>query len=307
MAGIGIITNPYSKKNKKEPGHKIMLGYVLGNRGVYHITESLSDLENVARKFKEQRIEILGINGGDGTIQRTISTFIKIYEDQPLPKIALLRGGTINIIAGNLGIRGSSKHLLLNLVERFHAGEPFKEQTVQTLKCEDQYGFIFTGGFASNFLVEYYKNKKGPWGAVLFIIKLAFSAIRNKGLMLKLIKPFVVRYHGKDVEERNKTATTILASTLPCLPLYFKLFTRIDYAKRLFQFFIFENNHMELLRITTRILFHRNIKKYQPTDLLLDDLTLYSEEGFEMGMDGELFGHYNTVHLGMGPPLTFIK
>lgn len=306
MSGIGIITNPYSKKNLKKPGHKIMLGYILGNKGVYQITENLDALERVAQEFKAQNIEILGINGGDGTIQRTITTFIHVYKNQPLPKIALLRGGTINIIAGNLGLKGSSKTLLLDLVEKYHEGSDFTEIPIRTIKCDNQYGFMFTGGFASTFLEEYYKNKTGPLGAALFSLKLAISALRNKGLIKKLVKNIQLTYSGTQTKEKTCTANTILASTLPSLPLFLKLFTRVAGTTSFFQLFLLKNRPVEIVYMCLKLLFRMNLSKFGMVDILTQDICIRTQSKMLIGMDGEIFGQQNTFSLSLGPVLTFI-
>ena len=67
-------------------------------------TETLDEVRGLAREFKEKGIDILGISGGDGTNHRTLSTFLEVYGETPLPKIALLRGGTMNNLANQLGI-----------------------------------------------------------------------------------------------------------------------------------------------------------------------------------------------------------
>ena len=97
MSGIGIITNPHSKQNKRNPSRSQLLSYILGKQGQMEVTQSLDDLAQVAEKFKKNEIEILAINGGDGTISQTLTAFHKVYGDTKLPKIAILPGGTMNV------------------------------------------------------------------------------------------------------------------------------------------------------------------------------------------------------------------
>ena len=59
-------------------------------------------LKRVAADFRQSKIEILAINGGDGTISKTLTAFINEYGDEPLPKIAILKGGTINVVERTL-------------------------------------------------------------------------------------------------------------------------------------------------------------------------------------------------------------
>ena len=134
MSGIGIITNPHSKLNKRNPQRTALLGYILGEKGRLEVTNNLDDLGRVAREFKSKNIGILAINGGDGTICRTLTAFIQVYGNAPLPKVALLRGGTINVLANNLGIAGSPEQVLYRLVEVYSNEEKdFENEKIETV------------------------------------------------------------------------------------------------------------------------------------------------------------------------------
>ena len=63
MSGIGIITNPHSKLNKRNPNRTALLGYILGAKGQLEVTNTLADLGRVARDFKDKGITTLAING----------------------------------------------------------------------------------------------------------------------------------------------------------------------------------------------------------------------------------------------------
>ena len=63
--GIGVVVNPYSRKNRKNPEAIKKLGYIIGDKGSCEATRSLSDVERVAREFMEKGVEILALSGGD--------------------------------------------------------------------------------------------------------------------------------------------------------------------------------------------------------------------------------------------------
>ena len=117
MAGIGIITNPHAKSNKQDPFKQETMSYLLGKQGDFRITKSLDELKTVAKEFLENNISVLAINGGDGTIMRTLTIFKEIYKDHPLPLVAVLPGGTANVLAQNLKIKDSPELCLMKLVE----------------------------------------------------------------------------------------------------------------------------------------------------------------------------------------------
>ena len=116
MPGIGVILNPYSKKFKKDPNRAKHMGFIVGDKASCKETEDLDDLRRVAEEFKTRDIDILAINGGDGTNHCTLTTFLQVYREKPLPKIALLRGGTLNTVARSVGVKGRSEDILSNLL-----------------------------------------------------------------------------------------------------------------------------------------------------------------------------------------------
>jgi len=116
MPGIGIILNPYSSLYRNDPERLKRVGFIVGDRGSCHATDTLDDVRELASEFKERDIDILGISGGDGTNHKTLTAFIKVYGEKPLPRIAFLRGGTANNTATQLGIRGTPERILSNLM-----------------------------------------------------------------------------------------------------------------------------------------------------------------------------------------------
>ena len=188
MAGIGIISNPHSKANKGNSSRQDVFSYLLGQRGKAVSTKNLLELKQAAINFRSQDIDILAINGGDGTISCTISAFIHAYEDKKLPAIALLRGGTINTLAGNLNIKGSPEQNLFKLVERYSSKKRIKTIKLGTLSVGSQYGFIFASGSVANFLQLFYKQKTNALGSLALIFKLAASRFLYKPFYNKTIK-----------------------------------------------------------------------------------------------------------------------
>src|SRR5215470_977396 len=105
MPGIGVITNPRSRANLRDPSKARKLGYLIGSHGSAQATKSLDDLYRVCEEFKKERIDVLGISGGDGTLHHTLTAMIRTYGDElALPPVAILRGGTMNTIARSFGI-----------------------------------------------------------------------------------------------------------------------------------------------------------------------------------------------------------
>jgi hypothetical protein len=66
--------------------------------------------------FARKNVEIVAVNGGDGTIQAVLTA---LFHDNPfstLPLLAILRSGTTSMTAGDVGLRGSALHGLGKLM-----------------------------------------------------------------------------------------------------------------------------------------------------------------------------------------------
>src|SRR3954470_14930223 len=118
MPGIGLITNPRSRVNQRDPGRARRLSYLVGSHGNAEATKSIDDLYRVCEEFKKERIDVLGISGGDGTLHHTLTAMLSTYGEQPMPMIAILRGGTMNTVANSLGIKGETGQLLFELIDK---------------------------------------------------------------------------------------------------------------------------------------------------------------------------------------------
>ncbi|MBI4412223.1 MAG: hypothetical protein HY541_07050 [Deltaproteobacteria bacterium] len=209
MPGIGVILNPYSKKYRDNPERMKRMGFIVGDKASCKQTEDLSDLRRVADEFKSRDIDILAISGGDGTNHCTLTTFIQVYGDKPLPKIVFLRGGTLNTVAGSLNLYGTPEKILSNLLIRYHEDLPFQTRQVWLTKINDEYGFIFGMGVIYNFMNDYYRHGNlNPLIAAGTLFKAIGSAIINGKLARQMFDRFdaEVTVNGKKWAFANYTA-----------------------------------------------------------------------------------------------------
>ncbi len=309
MPGIGIITNPNSKANKRDPSKSALLGYILGQQGQLAVTNSIEHLHQVAHSFKDSKIEILAINGGDGTISQTLSAFVSAYGSEPLPKIALLRGGTMNVLASNLGIRGTSERLLFNLVERYSASKIPSPITLQSLDVNGRIGFLYADGVAYSVLDEFYRNKSNALGAIWLVIQIAGSALTQGQLSKKIIKNQNIEIESEGLGRRKIASTMLFASTIDRMPLGLRLFPYARSSPGRFQV-------VDVISTPDRLLFDLP-KIVSKTELGDNDqrisfcsprLSLSCDKEYNYSVDGELYSvpGGQEVVLKMGPRFEFI-
>lgn len=193
LSGIAVVTNPRSRRNLRDPAIAGQLAYILGDRGQLAQPTNREELIDTARRFRDHGIDVLAINGGDGTAHVVLTAMMQAYGTDPLPPIALLRGGTMNTVASGIGIRGSPATLLGALVGRYHSGEPLG-QVERNLLCVPgeipQYGFLFGNGLISNFLEAYYESRSpSPVTAAWILARAVASAAVGGALIRRLMRP----------------------------------------------------------------------------------------------------------------------
>ena len=71
------------------------------------MTHSPADIGPALEELAAREVSVLAINGGDGTGSAILGQLLESGLFKQPPLIALLPGGTANMNAGDIGIRGS--------------------------------------------------------------------------------------------------------------------------------------------------------------------------------------------------------
>lgn len=233
MPGIGIISNPHSRRNRRHPEQMRRLAYILGRDDNHELTNRIEDVGDAARQFRDNDIDILALNGGDGTNHVTLTKFIEVWGDAPLPKVALLRGGTMNTVSNAVGVKGTPSRLLANLVEKYYTKQPFETTERDLLKITDEtgsrYGFIFGNGLVANFLEAYYgTGKPSPTMAARLLAKAIATMPFDSDINRQLFRPFRARIELDESTWKERDYTAVLASTVDQIGLGFRPFIRAE-------------------------------------------------------------------------------
>ncbi|MCY4379980.1 MAG: diacylglycerol kinase family protein [Proteobacteria bacterium] len=312
MAGIGIISNPHSKLNRQNPKRSDYLSYIAGKEGHVAITKSMAELSDVAKTFKEQDISILAINGGDGTISQTLSIFYQVYQDKTLPKIALLRGGTMNVLANNLNIKGTPEQILYRLIEKHSTGAPITVVTQASLKIDNKIGFLFASGTPVNFLQRFYQHDKSSLMAVWLILKVVLFRFCRKEFYKKIVTTTSCQITVDEETSVEHNTISIFISTLAHMPLGPKLFPDMEPQLNTKQ------NKAQLvsytidpLKASVRVPWDAFLLAAKDTNiktrLLGQKFTLTTESKMPYTLDGELYSQEDQVlNISLGPAFEFL-
>jgi diacylglycerol kinase (ATP) len=311
VSGIGIITNPNSKLNKRNPKRKDLLAYILGKQGDLEITSDIDDIKRVATQFKREKIDILAINGGDGTISRTLSAFVREYEGTKLPKVVLLKGGTINVLASNLNVKGSPEQILFRLVESHSSDSEMAITTLSTLRVGQTVGFLFGTGIVPRFLSLYYKNKSGKLGAFLWAIRVWMSFCLTRNLYRQVLRDerLKTEFHARERQSfvLDHIGSGLLISTIPKMPLGYHLFDRLILGTDVFQWVALTFKAKNAFYLLPKTLLYSRKKSLGKLTNCADRATIEGEENLKYTIDGELYtAQTNPLSVQLGPKIEFL-
>jgi diacylglycerol kinase family enzyme len=308
MPGIGLIANTRSRLNARDPGRVRRLGYLIGSHGTAQATRSLDDLYRVCEELKKERIDVLGISGGDGTLHHTLTAMIRTYGDEPLPRIAILRGGTMNTIARSFGIFGRTSRLLFELVDKHSRGQALPLFERPLLRVGDKYGFIFGNGIIYNFLSEYYATgRPSPATATRLIASAAASSLVQGPLAQRIYKRFKARIVADGDAWACHDFVTVAASVVEQIGLGFRPFYRAHEQPDKFAVLGIHTSATGFVSELPRILAGQPMRRDKVIDQLASELIFASDEELRYIIDGDTYVGGGELTVRLGPRLRFVR
>jgi len=99
-----VITNPHSTRNRRGLAH---VRAALDGRVLHRVSESADALPEILQQLASDGVQLLGINGGDGTIHSVLTELAR--SGAAVPTLALIPGGSTNMSARDVN-RGPMGH-----------------------------------------------------------------------------------------------------------------------------------------------------------------------------------------------------
>lgn len=192
---IGVVVNPHAGRNRGQQGRVQRLQDIVGDAGIVFGPSTLDELEDLARELKTRGISILAVCGGDGSFFRTLSSVVRVFGAEHLPKFLPLRAGSMNTIARAVGCRrGSPETVLASIMADLRAQRPLVS-TERQLLCINatHYGFMTGAGAVVRFLQAYYASGSGPITAARVFGRALGSALVGSEFASDLLAPFSAR------------------------------------------------------------------------------------------------------------------
>jgi len=312
MSGIGVVMNPRSRRNRKDPRASLRLARALGDHGIVREAGSIDELYRIAEDFKKLKIDVLGISGGDGTNHVTLTGFIDVYGGHGLPEIAFLRGGTMNTVANSVGIAdGRPEGLLGKLIRAYaeRASRPLANVERHVMRIGSHYGFLFGVGAVYGFMAEYYRDgEPTPLVAAKTLLRGIGSTFIGGETVKRIAKPFrgFVEFEDSTVwEERDYIAIT--AGTIDQMGLNFKPFHRFNEKPNAFHILGIYASPFGLVRQFPRIFRGEGMAEGHAHERVTDCATLHSHDGIMRYMiDGDLHESRGPLRVGIGPKVRIV-
>jgi diacylglycerol kinase family enzyme len=338
MPGIGVIYNPRSGRNLRDPKAARRLSLALGDHGVLREAASIDQLYRVAEDFQRLQIDVLGISGGDGTNGVTITGFLDVYQGSALPQIAFLRGGTMNTAANSVGVRrGVPEGLLDRLVRAYveRASLPLRdvERHVVKLRGEtsarcaasgesdaavasmkapplaEKFGFVFGVGVVCGYLAEYYAGgRPNPVVAAKTLLRGIGSALVGGEMIRRMAEPFrgtVELDDGTVWEERDYL--TVAGGTIDQIGLNFRPFHRYAESPGRFHILGIHTTPMGFVRQLPRIWRAAPMQPGHTFDATATSVTIRSPKGpIRYMVDGDLHQCEGPLRVSIGPRVRIV-
>lgn len=140
---------------------------------------SLEVLDGEVAVLHREGVDLIAINGGDGTLHRVVTAVIRAWGDDPLPTLVSLQGGTMNTVARSMGARGTPGAIADEL-RRQLSGEHRLPSTVRHVLQVDRtwYGFLFGVGMIARYIEVYdAAGEGGPTQAAVTLARLVGSMV----------------------------------------------------------------------------------------------------------------------------------
>lgn len=306
---IAVFVNPHSRANRRNPRTAAHFQTILGGDGQVLAPRSLDDLTTSAAALRRQNPTVIAVHGGDGTLHKTVTALVKAWGDTPLPPMATLCGGTMNVVASSLQIRERPETLLRTIVEGHRAGRPPETIRRRCIQVGDQYGFVFGNGLIANFLTEYY----GPSGygtarAIWLLFRVFGSALVFGPFARRVFRRFEggVSVDGQPLQWPQFVG--VGAATVREVGLGFKLNHRADDDVERFGVLAIHAGPLALLPDLAAVHAGRGIAPSRAFSTVASTLEI-DPRGAPMSytIDGDLYRANGPLRVTVGPPIHFIK
>ena len=306
---IAVFVNPHSKANRRNPKLAAEFQTIVGDVGQVLVPRNLEELDRIAVDLRKSAPAAIAVHGGDGTLHKTLSALVRAWGDAPLPPLATLCGGTMNVVATSLGLRDRPHAFVQHLADSARSGQPLETLRRRCIKVDDLYGFIFGNGVMANFLNEYYApGGYGPGRAVWLLLRLLGSSLIMGPFVKRVFDRFrgIVKVDGAAIEWPDFVA--VGAATVREVGLGFKLIHRADDDPERLGVLAIHAGPLALIRDFPAVRSGRGIGPSRAFSAVASTLDIEpADKVMAYTIDGDLYRRSGPLRISLGPAIDFIK
>src|SRR5262245_32027724 len=306
---IAVLVNPRSRSNRRNPRIAAEFQAFVGDSGRVYASKSLEELEATVDSWRRAPPAVIAVHGGDGTLHKTVTALGRVFDGGAIPPIAILCGGTMNVVATSLGLRERPSTFLTAIVEATRAGRSLETVRRRCLRIGPELGFLFGSGLPANFLTEYYApGGYGPARAAWLLVRAFFSALWHGPFIRRLFKRFEgsVSVDGAVLEQTAFVG--LMAGTVREVGLGFKLVHRADDDPERFGVLAMHSAVLSLTLDVVAVQRGRGISARRAFSAVASQMDVKSKNGaMAYTIDGDLYRTHEPVAISLGRPIVFLK
>jgi predicted polyphosphate/ATP-dependent NAD kinase len=187
IESVCILTNPFAKRNisKENEIEKIVKRYNGYDKNIKVMHFFIYDQNSVLNIFKHVgNVDLLVINGGDGTVKFILSVLFQNKPFKKMPLIAVLPSGSTNLIALDVGAINNKKNALKRFLHYLIVHKAYwktSERPIVHIKMPsnkiDEYGLFV--GMSLIYKASDYFNKRLKKHGLGGVVGIAITIIRT--------------------------------------------------------------------------------------------------------------------------------
>lgn len=309
---IDVIANTNARSYRRDPSLLAAIQKVSADKAEVHATNHVDDLGAICARIVERGSDLVVISGGDGSFMNGVTALARVFEPRPLPRIALLPGGTVATVARNFGLEGSPVELLQRLFSRPDDFTTTRNMTLrvrQTLGAEtiERIGFMFGTGLVARFMDIYYANGAlGYAGAARITARIVVDSLYGGPYARRVLTPMPCTIDADGARLEGDRWSLICAAAIRKLGIGMNITYRAGEN--------LERVHLIASRLQPRalgprvalVLLDRPIGGAGHIDDLFRSFTVHFAPEGPYVLDGDML-RASEVHVSAGPPLDLVS
>ena len=306
MPGLAVLINRTAHRFARDAHLIAATQLAAGQNAVVIDTHDIAELDAAARQVRHADPDTVAICGGDGSYMAGLSALYNAYGKTPLPKIALIPGGTVSTVARNFNMIGSPAAQLARVVE-LHAAGALPLRRHQTLLANGRIGFIFGTALVANFFDVYYTSgSSGYADAARIVGRVFFESFFGGPYARRVLEPVACKIDVDGVTLSEPRYSLICCSTVRDLGLHMTVNYRAGERDDALHLVASSLPTRHLGPQMFRVLAGKRIRGREHFDGLVREFKVTFPEARAWVLDGDLL-YDRTVTVAAGPIIHVVE